>query len=393
MLSNYNLTDEQMMILQTVKRLAKEKVAPRAAEIDHEAKFPFDIYQLFKENGIQGIPWPEEYGGTGTGFLVSIMAVEEISKVCVNSAFVMCLNELGAQPILVGGSEEQKQKYLTKVASGEHLAAFGLTEPEAGSDVASMKTTAVLKNGKYVLNGRKCFISNADNANIICVFAKTDPVAGRKGISCFVVEKPCPGLSIGKIEDKMGNKGISACEVIFEDCEVPAENMLGKPGQGFLIAMETLDRTRPMVAAAGLGIAQGALDYAIEYAKQRVQFGRPIAQFQAIQFKLADMAMEIEAARQLTYHAAALIDDILEGKKELTKGTRSELSKVGAMSKCFATDVAMKVTIEAIQVAGGYGYMRDYPLERRMRDAKLLQIVEGTNEIQRGVIANCLLTD
>lgn len=390
MLVNYNLTEEQQMVLNTVKRLAKEKVAPRAADIEKEGKWPKDIFELFKENGLQGIPWPEKYGGTGTGALVLMMACEELAKYCGVSPFVMALNDLGAQPIMVAGTEEQKQKYIGRIAAGESLAAFGLTEPDAGSDVAAVKTTAVLKDGKYILNGQKCFISNADNADIITVFAKTDPAGGHRGLSCFVVEKPCPGLTIGKKEEKMGGEALSACELFFENCEVPAENMLGKPGQGFLIAMETLDRTRPMIAAVGVGTAQGCLDYAIQYAKQRVVFGKPIAALQAIQFKLADMAMKTEAARQLVYRAAIVIDAYLEGNKDIT---RQELSKLGSMAKCYATDVAMYVTTEAIQVCGGYGYMKDYPIERRFREAKLLQIIEGTNEIQRTVIAGNLLRE
>lgn len=391
--SQERLSAEQQMILQTVKRIAREQIAPRAAEIDQKEKMPAELIQLFRENDLFALPFPQEYGGTGTGLLFFVLAMEEISKVCTNSALFVGSSDLGAQPLLIAGTEAQKQKYLPPVAAGEYQAAFALTEPGAGSDNAAMKTTAVLDKGEYVLNGRKCFISNVENSGVVTVFAKTDPEAGRRGISCFAVEKGIPGFVIGKKEEKMGTRGVSACELIFEDCRIPKENLIGQEKEGFYIAMETLDRTRPMVAGFSLGIAQGALDYALNYAKERVQFGKPIAELQAIQFKLANMALAIEAARQLTYRAAELVDEVFSGKKQVEKGKRGELTKLGAMAKCFASDVAMQVTIEAVQILGGYGYMRDYPLERKLRDAKLMQIVEGTNEIQRNVIAACLLRE
>lgn len=388
---SYELNDEQKMFRDMVRRLTKEKIAPRAAEIDHEAKFPRDIYELLCENNLIGTAFPEEYGGVGADFLSFCIECEEIATSCLNSAMIPAIQELACTPILVGASHEQKQKYLPKLASGEWLASFCLTEPEAGSDAVSMRTKAVLKDDYYVLNGTKCFITQADQASVFTVFAKTDPEKGPKGISAFIVEKDFPGLKIGKLEDKMGTKGSSACEVIFDDCRVPRENLMGKEGSGIKIAFQTLDRTRPIVGACSLGIVQGALDYAVNYAKNRVQFGKPIAAYQAIQFKLANTAMEIEAARQLIYSAASYIDRLGESHTPTDKKSQLELSKLGAMAKCFATDVAMRGTIEMAQVLGGYGYMKEYPLERNIRDARLMQIVEGTNEIQRLVIAEALL--
>ncbi len=390
----YQLTEEQLMLRDSVRRLSQEKIAPRAEEIDRTGHIPDDIVELFRANSLMGIPFPVEYGGAGGSFLTFIIVVEELAKACTNCCMLAGVQDLGAQPIVIAATPQQKQKYLTKIATGEWFVSFGLTEPSAGSDSASMKTRAVLDGDSYVLNGTKCFISNADRANVITIFAKTDAEAsGVKGISAFVVERDSQGLSIGKKEDKMGNTATPACEVIMEDCRIPKENILGQEGEGFYIAMETLDKTRPMVASTGVGLLAGALDYAIEYAKERIQFGRPIATLQAIQFKLADIAMELEAARQLTYKAAAQIDAVTaEPGWQKSKSKRLELSRLGAMCKCFATDVAMRGTIEAAQVLGGYGYMKDYPMERRIRDAKLLQIVEGTNEIQRSVIAGTLLS-
>lgn len=389
----YQLTEEQEMMRQTIRRLTKERVEPRADEIDHQGVFPTDMLQLFRENDLMGIPFPAEYGGGGGEFLTFIIVIEEIGKACMNSSMIVGTQDLGSQPIMIGASHEQKLKFLPKLASGEHIAAFALTEPSAGSDVAGMKTRALLDGDHYVLNGTKCFITNADQADVLSVFAKTDLNAkGTEGISAFIVEKGTPGLSIGKREKKMGNKALNSCEVIFEDCRVPRENLMRGEGQGWLIAMETLDKTRPMVAGVGVGLAQGALDYAVQYAKERVQFGKPIASFQAIQFKLADMAIEIEAARQLTYSAAAYIDEATRQPGwQKNKLVRARMTMLGSMCKCFATDVAMRTAIEAAQVLGGYGYMQDYPMERHIRDAKLLQIVEGTNEIQRTVISKLLL--
>jgi len=372
------LTEDQEMILATVRDLAKDKIAPRAAEIDKTGEFPWDIIELYRETGILSLPIPEEYGGGGASELTGCMVLEEIAKVCANSTHALADHWLGITPLMVAGNEEQKQKYLTQMVTG--LAAFSLTEPEAGSDAGGVQTKAVLDGDDYVLNGQKCFCTDGNEADFITIFAKTDPTAaGARGLSAFIVEKKTPGLSIGKIEDQMGMRGTRACEIILEDCRVPRENLLAKEGNGFRIAMQTLDRTRPIDAALAVGIADGALAYAIDYAKERRQFGQPIAEFQGIQFMLSDMATELEAARQLVYKAAYVID---HGGPD---------PKLSAMSNYFATDMAVKVTNDAMQVLGGYGYMKDYPLEQKMRDARLLQIVEGTNQVQRIVVARNLL--
>ena len=387
----YELNEDQLMFQDMVRRLTKEKIAPRAAAIDKEGKFPQDIYELFCENQLMGISFPEQYGGVGADFLTFCIAVEEIAVECLNSALIPGIQELACTPLMIACSLEQKKKYLPKLASGEWLGSFCLTEPGAGSDAASMKTKAELKDDDYVINGSKCFISEADQAKVFTVFAKTDPGKGFKGISAFIVEKDFPGISVGKHEDKMGSRGIAACEVIFEDCEVPKSNLLGNEGEGLKIAFQTLDKTRPLVGAAGVGLAQGALDYAIAYAKTRVQFNKPIAEFQGIQFKLADVAMQIEAARQLVYKAAASIDKMDKADAwNKSRKNQLEISKLGAMAKCFATDVAMKAALDAALVLGGYGYLKEYPMERHIRDARLLQIVEGTNDIQRMVMAETL---
>ena len=373
----YGLTEDQEMIITTVRDMAKDKIDPRAAEIDKKGEYPWDIVNLYRESQILAMPIPEQYGGVGAGEFTCCLVIEEIAKVCANSAHALADHWLGMEPLLVGGSEEQKQKYCPQMTT--ELAAFSLTEPEAGSDVASIQTRAVLKGDEYILNGTKCFCTDGNEAHFITVFAKTDPSAGARGMSAFLVEKGTPGLSVGKIEDQMGMRGTPACEIILEDCPVPRENLLGKEGGGFRIAMQTFDRSRPYDAALAVGIAHGAVEYAIDYAKQRVQFGRPIAELEGIQFMLADMATEVEAARQLVYKAAVLID----------QGTPD--SKASAMANYFATDVGVKVTNDAMQVLGGYGYMRDYPLEQKMRDARLLQIVEGTNQVLRVVVARGLL--
>ena len=373
----YGLTEDQEMIITTVRDMAKDKIDPRAAEIDKKGEYPWDIVNLYRESQILAMPIPEQYGGVGAGELTCCLVIEEIAKVCANSAHALADHWLGMEPLLVGGSEEQKQKYCPQMTT--QLAAFSLTEPEAGSDVASIQTRAVLKGDEYILNGTKCFCTDGNEAHFITVFAKTDPSAGARGMSAFLVEKGTPGLSVGKIEDQMGMRGTPACEIILEDCPVPSGNLLGKEGGGFRIAMQTFDRSRPYDAALAVGIAHGAVEYAIDYAKQRVQFGRPIAELEGIQFMLADMATEVEAARQLVYKAAVLID----------QGTPD--SKASAMANYFATDVGVKVTNDAMQVLGGYGYMRDYPLEQKMRDARLLQIVEGTNQVLRVVVARGLL--
>jgi len=376
----YRLTEQQEMIQRSVQEIARDKVVPRAAEIDETDEYPWDIFEIFRAADLLGLAVPVEYGGVGVDKLTFCLVTEEIAKASLACAAIVTGQELGSTPILVAGSEDQKRRYLSQVASGESIAAFGLTEPEAGSDVAALQTRAILDGDSYVLNGRKCFISHGAVARIFSVFAKTDPAARARGISAFIVDRDSPGFSIGKVERKMGAHGISNTELLFDDCRIPRENLLGKEGEGFRIAMKTLDLTRPTVASQALGIAQGALDYAVDYAKQRVQFGQPIIDFQAIQFMLADMAMEIEAARQLIYKAATLVDQ-----------ESDQVEEFGAMCKCFASDVAMKVTTNAVQVLGGYGYMKDHPVERMMRDAKLSQIWEGTNQIQRLVIGRALV--
>jgi len=371
------LSEDEEMIMTTVKDLVKDKIADRAAEIDKNGEFPWDIVGLFRETGILSLPIPEEYGGGGVHELVNCMVLEEIAKTCANSTHALADHWLGITPLLIAGSDELKKKYLPIWVN--KLAAFSLTEPEAGSDASGVKTKAVLKGDEYVIDGAKCFCTDANEADFITVFAKTDPTVGTKGLSAFIVDKSWDGISIGKIEDQMGMRGTRACEVILEDCHVPKENLIGKEGEGFKIAMQTLDRTRCIDAALALGIAEGAMAYALDYAKERRQFGQAIAEFQGIQFMLADMGMAIESARQLVYKASYRID---HGGPD---------PKLSAMANCYATDIAVKVTNDAMQVLGGYGYMKDYPLEQKMRDARLFQIVEGTNQVQRIVIARGLL--
>jgi len=359
------------------RKMAKDRLAPRAAEIDRTGEFPWDIIEFFGENHILEMPVPVEYGGQGVDALSCHLVIEEFATECANSAHALADHWLGFHPLEIACNEEQKKRIFPDL--GSKLVAFSITEPEAGSDVRNLKTRAVLKGNNYILNGIKCFCTDGAVADYIVIFAQTDSDAGSYGISAFLVEKGTPGFSIGKIEDQMGMRGTRACEIILEDCLVPGENLLGKEGDGFGIAMKTLDLSRPTDAILAVGIAQGALNYAKEYAKQRVQFGRPIAEFQGMQFMLADMAIQTEAARNLVYRAVSLIDD----------GAPDPM--MSAMANCFATDVAMKVTSDAVQVLGGYGYMRDHPVERMFRDAKLMQIVEGTNQIQRVVVARSLL--
>lgn len=377
MAGSYKLTEEQEMIRTMAREMARDRLAPRAAGIDREGEFPWDIIEFYRENHMLDMPIPVEYGGQGADVLSCHLVIEEFATECANSAHALADHWLGYHPLEIACNEEQKRRIFP--ALGEKLVAFSLTEAEAGSDVRNLKTRATLKGDHYVLNGTKCFCTDGAVADYIVIFAQTDPEAGSHGISVFFVDRNSPGFATGKIEDQMGMRGTRACEIILEDCLVPRENLLGKEGDGFGIAMKTLDLSRPTDGILAVGIAQGALNYAKEYAKQRVQFSKPIAEFQAIQFMLADMAMQIEAARHLIYRAVSLID---EGAPD---------SMISAMSNCFATDVAMKVTTDAIQVLGGYGYMRDYPLERMFRDSKLMQIVEGTNQVQRIVIARNLL--
>jgi alkylation response protein AidB-like acyl-CoA dehydrogenase len=375
-----HLNEDEQALIEAIREIALERVAPRAAEIDHTGEFPWDMKELLAQQDILAMPFPTEYGGIGVSELAIVMAIEELSRHCATTALLLIVQQLGSTPILLAGNEEQKRQYVPPLASGEWMAAYGLTEAGSGSDAAAMRTLAVRKGDKYILNGSKRFITNGGLAQVNSIFALTDPQQGTRGISAFIVEKGFPGFSVGRIEDKMGIKGSQTAELIFTDCEVPAGNLLGREGDGFKIAMMTLDRTRPGIGAQALGIAQGALDLAVSYSKQRVQFGRPIADNQGIQFMLADMATKIEAARLLVYNVAEMID-----RRE------EDFSKYSSMAKMFASDAAMEVTNDAIQILGGYGYMKEYPAERMMRDAKITQIYEGTNQIQRLVIARDLL--
>jgi alkylation response protein AidB-like acyl-CoA dehydrogenase len=377
------LNDEQREIRDLVRTLARERIAPRAAEIDESHEFPWDIVELYREHGLFGLLFGEEYGGLGTGTLLALIAIEEISKVCATSGLILAVQELGALGLKLAGTDEQKQRYLPKLASGEWLAAYALTESGSGSDSAAMRTTA-RREGDYVLNGSKRFITNAAVAHLYTVFAKTDPEAGHSGISAFVVEADTPGFEVARLEPKLGISGSTTGELTFDDARVPAENLLGEEGEGFRIAMRILDRSRPGIGAQGLGLAQGATDYALEYARSRETMGKPIAEHQLIAAKLADMETACEAARGLLYAFGQMADAGLDG---------AELTKASAQAKLFCSDTAMWVTTEAVQILGGYGYIREYPVERMMRDAKITQIYEGTNEIQRLVIAREMLRE
>lgn len=379
---NFQLTEEHDMLRKMIRDFAENQVAPTAAERDEEERFDRSIFEQMAELGLTGIPWPEQYGGAGADYLSYVIAVEELSRVDASIGVTLSAHvSLASWPIYKFGTEEQKQKFLRPLAEGKKMGAYCLTEPGSGSDSAGMRTMAVRDGDHYILNGSKIFITNAGDAEIYVVFAVTNPELKHKGISAFIVEKGMDGFTMGKKEKKLGIRSSPTLAVNFEDVRVPAENMLGEEGQGFKIAMMTLDGGRNGIAAQALGIAQGAFEHALGYAKERNQFGKPIASLQAIQFKLADMATKIEASRLLTYQAAWLEDQGLP------------YGKASAMSKVFAGDTAMEVTTEAVQVFGGYGYTREYPVERFMRDAKITQIYEGTNEIQRVVISNYLLKE
>ena len=378
------LTEEQRELRELVRSLARERIAPRAAEIDESHEFPWDVVELFREHELFGLFFDEEWGGTGTGTLMALVAIEEVSKVCATSGLILAVQELGSLGLKLAGTREQQERYLPRLASGEWLCAYALTEAGSGSDSAAMRATARHDGDEYVLDGGKRFITNAGVANLYTVFAKTDPQAGHSGISAFLVEADAPGFAVARLEPKMGISGSTTGELVFDGCRVPAENLLGAEGEGFRIAMRILDRSRPGVAAQGLGIAQGATDFALEYAKSRETMGKPIAQHQLIAAKLADMETRCEAARGLLYRFGRMVD---EGASD------EELTKASAMAKLYCTDVAMKVTTEAVQVLGGYGYIKEYPVERMMRDAKITQLYEGTNEIQRLVIAREMLTE
>jgi alkylation response protein AidB-like acyl-CoA dehydrogenase len=378
------LSDEQREIRDLVRTLARERVAPRAAEIDKTAEFPWDMVELLREYDLFGLPYEEEYGGSGTGALMVLVAIEELSKVCATTGLLLAVQELGSLGIKLAGNDDQKRRFLPRFASGEALAAYALTEPGSGSDSAAMRSEARLDGEEYVLNGSKRFITNAGVAHLYTVFAKTDSEAGHSGISAFVVESGSPGFEVGRIEPKMGIKGSTTGEIFFNDCRVPAENLLGEEGEGFRIAMRILDRSRPGIGAQGLGLAQGATDYALDYAKTRETMGKPIAEHQLIAATLADMETKCEAARGLLYKVGMMID---EGAPD------GEMTKISAMAKLYCTDVAMEVTTDAVQILGGYGYIQEYPVERMMRDAKITQIYEGTNQIQRLVIAREMLKE
>jgi alkylation response protein AidB-like acyl-CoA dehydrogenase len=378
------LTDEQLEIRELVRTLARERIAPRAAEIDESHEFPWDVVELFREHGLFGLFFDEAYGGTGTGVLTSLVAIEEVSKVCATSGLILAVQELGSLALKLAGSDEQRARFLPQLASGETLAAYALTEAGSGSDSAAMRTTARRDGDEYVLDGSKRFITNAGVAGLYTVFAKTDPAAGHSGISAFVVETGTPGFEVARLEPKMGISGSTTGELVFEGARVPAANLVGEEGEGFRVAMRVLDCSRPGVAAQGLGIAQGATDYALEYARTRETMRKPIAQHQLIAAKLADMETRCEAARGLLYRFGRMVD---EGAAD------EELTKASAMAKLACTDAAMWVTTEAVQVLGGYGYIKEYPVERMMRDAKITQIYEGTNEIQRLVIAREMLKE
>jgi alkylation response protein AidB-like acyl-CoA dehydrogenase len=372
----YFLTEEQQMIKELAAKIADEKIAPLAIEYDELGKFPHDIVKILADSDLFGVYIEEKYGGLGGGILEMSLVVEELSRACGGISLAFAGTGLGTFPIILFGNDEQKEKYLPDIAAGKKLAAFGLTEADAGSDAAGIRTTAVLEGDEYVLNGTKQWITNGGEADVYTVIACTNRSKGARGFSAFIVEKGTPGFSFGKKENKMGIRASCTSELIFNNCRIPKENLLSKEGMGFMVAMKTLDRTRPGVAAQALGIAQGAFDAALKYSRERVQFGQAISSFQAVQHMLADMAIQLEASRCLVYQTCRHIDS---GAKNI--------SKESAMAKVMASDTAMKVTTDAVQIMGGYGYMKEYPVEKRMRDAKITQIYEGTNQIQRNVIA------
>ncbi len=376
----YALSEEHQAIREAVREVCDAKVAPYAALVDEEARYPHEAAAALLASDFHAPHVPEEYGGAGADALATVLVIEEVARACVSASLIPAVNKLGSLPVQLAGSEELKKHYLGALARGEGGFSYCLSEPEAGSDAASMRTKAVREGDEWVLNGTKRWITNAGESEFYTVLAVTDPDKRTRGISAFVVEKSDEGVSFGAPEKKLGIKGSPTREVYLDNVRIPADRMIGEEGQGFEIAMRTLDHTRVTIAAQAVGVAQGALDYALEYAKERQQFGKSIADFQGLQFLLADMGMKVEAARQMTYAAA--------GRSE--RGD-DDLTFFGAAAKCFASDVAMEVTVNAVQVLGGYGYTRDYPVERMMRDAKITQIYEGTNQVQRIVMARQLL--
>ncbi|MDQ1645532.1 MAG: hypothetical protein QOJ50_1716 [Cryptosporangiaceae bacterium] len=376
----YRLAEEHEYIRQAVRELAAKEIAPHAADVDEHARYPREAHNALVTAGYHATHIPEVYGGPGADSIATVIVIEEVARVCGSSSLIPAVNKLGTMPVLLSGSEELKKTVLPPVARGEALFSYALSEREAGSDAAGMRTRAVLDGDQWVLNGAKSWITNAGESGYYTVMAKTDPDAGSRGISAFVVQKDDPGFSVGPKERKLGIKGSPTCEIYFDNCTIPADRIVGEPGTGFATAMRTLDHTRLTIGAQALGLAQGALDASIAYVKDRRQFGKAIGEFQGVQFMLADMAMKIEAARELIYSAAAKAE---RGDPRLTF--------VSAAAKCFASDVAMEVTTDAVQLFGGAGYTRDFPVERMMRDAKITQIYEGTNQIQRVVMARQLL--
>ena len=379
---DYLLTEEQKMIKDLAHKIAEEKIRPAAAKYDISEEYPWDVLKVMAESDMFGLFIPEEYGGLGTNVMNLCLATEEFSRACGGIAVCYAASALGTFPIVLFGNDEQKKKYLPDLASGKKVAAFAITEPEAGSDASAIKTTAKKEGDHYILNGLKHFITNGGDAETYVVIAMTDKTKGARGASAFIVEKGTPGFTFGKKEDKFGIRASSTRELIFTDCKIPAQNLLAKEGMGFIVTMRTFDMSRPGVAAQALGIAQGALELAVKYVRQRVQFGKPISSFQGIQWMIADMATEVEAARGLVYSTARMVD---AGKKDVAKES--------AMAKMFASDVAMKVSVDALQLFGGYGYMKDYPIEKYVRDAKITQIYEGTNQVQRSIIALAMIKE
>jgi alkylation response protein AidB-like acyl-CoA dehydrogenase len=379
---DYFLTEDQLEMKEIARRIAEEKIKPLTEKYDEEAIFPWDIVKIMAQSDLFAVLVPEEYGGISGKVMDLAIVTEELCRVDMGISLAFGVTGLGMYPIILGGTEEQKQKYLPQIASGSRLAAFGLTEANAGSDAGAIETTATRDGDSYILNGTKQWISNGGEAEIYTIFAMTDKTRGARGASCFIVEKDTPGFSFGKKENKMGIRANATRELIFDNCRIPAENILMKEGMGFILAMKVFDKSRPMVGAQAVGVARGAFECAAKYSKERQQFGKPISSFQAVQFMLADMATEIEAARALVMQTARMID---AGAKNY--------SKESAMCKYFASDVAMRVTTDAVQILGGYGYMKEYPVEKMMRDAKILQIYEGTNQIQRGIVAANLLKE
>ena len=380
---DFELSEEHTMIRETARRIARERIAPRAAEIDEKEEYPHDIFQVFREAGLLGLSIPQEYGGAGAGILALCLAVEETAKYCCSSGLILLLTGLSTQSILIGGTEEQKHEFPSRIASGEYKGAFGLTEPNAGSDAAAIQSRARRDGDDYVINGEKCFISGGSVADYVVMFAKTDPAAGAGGIAGFIVPADTPGFSVARTDRKMGVRAVPTATLAFDDCRVPARNLLGGKENGmFRTVMMSLNTIRPVVGARGVGLAEGALTYALEFARQREAFGGPIANLQAIQFMFADMAIQIEAARLLVYQGGWLVD---QGRYDRQDAHFLSVAKV------FATEMAVRVSSDALQVLGAQGYMRDHPLERHYRDARQLMIVEGTSQIQRLVISRALL--